>query len=87
MFAYLLIVYDLKSVNENYWCSSSAACQEKKTDWTPRLFSFDKSQMIKVHYISPQFWHFSFSEAQNDQGVTQLVIKPFDIFLASKIVG
>ena len=29
--------------------------------------------MIKIHYISPEFRHFSFLGGQSDQGVTQLV--------------
>ena len=43
--------------------------------------------MIKIHYISPDFRHFSFLEDQSDHEETQLVIKPFDIFQTSRIMG
>ena len=29
-----------KNVHENYWCCSSIACQEKRTDWILRIFTF-----------------------------------------------
>ena len=43
--------------------------------------------MIKLHFISPYFQNFSFFEGQSDQGVTQLVIKPFGISQTPRIVG
>ena len=70
-----------KKVHENYWCCSSMACQEKETDRILRIFTFnDKNQL----YL-PIFLTLHFFEGQSDQ-VTQLVIKPFDISQASRIV-
>ena len=72
-----------KKVHENYWCCSSIACQEKGTDLILRIFTFnDKNQL----YL-PIFLTLHFFEGQSDQGVTQLVIKPFDISQTSRIVG
>ena len=73
----------LKKVHENYWCCSSIACQEKGTDLILRIFTFnDKNQ-----FYLPIFLTLHFFEGQSDQGVTQLVIKPFDISQTSRIVG
>ena len=72
-----------KKVHENYWCCSSIACQEKGTDRILRIFTFnDKNQL----YL-PIFFTLHFFEGQSDQGVTQLVIKLFDISQTSRIVG
>ena len=72
-----------KKVHQNYWCCSSIACQEKGTDRILRIFTFnDKDQL----YL-PIFLTIHFFEGQSDQGVTQLVIKPFDISQTSRIVG
>ena len=72
-----------KKVHENYWCCSGIACQEKETDRILRIFTFnDKNQL----YL-PIFLALHFFEGQSDQGVTQLVIKPFDISQTSRIVG
>ena len=72
-----------KKVHENYCCCSSIACQEKGTDRILRIFTFnDKNQL----YL-PIFFTLHFFEGQSDQGVTQLVIKLFDISQTSRIVG
>ena len=72
-----------KKVLENYWCCSNIACQEKGTDRILRIFTFnDKNQL----YL-PTFLTLDFFEGQSDQGVTQLVIKPFAISQTSRIVG
>ena len=72
-----------KKVHENYWCCSSIACQEKGTDRILRIFTFnDKNQL----YL-PIFLALHFFEGQSDRGVTQLVIKPFDISQTPRIVG
>ena len=65
-----------KKVHENYCCCSSIACQEKGTD---RILTFnDKFKNDKLYLPIFLTLHFFF-EGQSDQGVTQLVIKPFDI--------
>ena len=77
-----LIVYSIKKVHETYWCSSSVACKEKRTDWILRMFTFnDKNLLYLIIFTFPLF------EGQSDQGVTQLAIKPFDIFQTSRIVS
>ena len=43
--------------------------------------------MTKIHYITLFLKRFSFYEGQRDQGVTQLVIKPFEIFQTSRTVS
>ena len=70
-------------VHENYWCCSSIACQEKGTDWILRIFTFN----VKNRLYLPIFLTIHFFEGQSDHGVTQLVIKPFDICQTSRIVG
>ena len=64
-----------KKVNENYWCCSSIACQEKGTDWILRIFTFNDKNRLYLPIIST----LQFFEGQSDQAVTQLVIKPSDI--------
>ena len=71
-----------KKVHENYWCFSSISCQGKGTDWVLRIFSFNDKNRLYVRLIST----LQFFESQNDQGVTQLVIKPFEISQTSRIV-
>ena len=65
-----------KKVHKYYWCCSSIACQEKGTDWIFRIFTFNDKNRLYLPIISTLM----FFEGQSDQGVTQLVIKPFDIF-------
>ena len=68
-------MYSTEKVHETYWCSSSIACQEKRTDWILRIFPFnDKNQLYLPIILTLQFF-----EVQNDQAVTPLVIKPFSI--------
>ena len=43
--------------------------------------------MIKIHIISSHNFHTSVFEGQSDQGVKQLVIKPFDTSQSSRIVS
>ena len=69
--------------NENYWCCSSIACQEKGTDLIFRIFTFNDKNRLYL----PIFLTLHFFEGQSDQGVTQIVIKPFDISETSRIVG
>ena len=76
-------VYSIKKVQENYWCCSGIACQEKRTDWILRIFTFNDKNRLYLPVIST----LHFFEGQSDQGVTQLVIKPFDISQTSRIVG
>ena len=86
MLTYLrnLMVDSTKMVHETYWCSSSIAFQEKRTDWILKIFTFnDKNPSFLPITLTLQF----FFEDQSDQGVTQLVIKPFGIFLTSRIVS
>ena len=78
-----LIVYSTKMVHENYRCSRSITSQEKRTDWILR----NSLVMKKINNISLKFWHFSFFDSQSDQGITQLVIKPFGISQALRIVS
>ena len=72
-----------KKVHENYWCCSSIACQEEGTDRILRIFTFNDKNRLSL----PIFLTLHFFEGQSDQGVTQLVIKPFDISQTSRIVG
>ena len=72
-----------KKVHENFWCCSSIACQEKGTDWIPRIFTFNDKNRLYL----PLILTLMFFEGQKDQGVTQLVMKPFDISQTSIIVG
>ena len=52
-----LIVYSIKKVHRNYWCSSSMACQEKRTDWILRIFTFnDKNPWYLPIILTVQFF-------------------------------
>ena len=55
-----------KKVHENYWCSSSIACQEKGTDWILKIFTFNDKNQLYLPIIST----FQFFEDQSDQGGT-----------------
>ena len=72
-----------KKIHEIFWCCSSIACQEKGTDSILRIFTFNDKNRLYPPIISTVM----FFEGQSDQGVTQLVIKPFDISQTSRIVG
>ena len=76
-------MYSIKPVRENYFCSSSIACQERRKDWIPRIFTFNNKDRLYL----PIILTLQFFEGQRDQGVTQLVIKPFYISQTSRIVG
>ena len=65
------------------WCSSSIACQEKRTAWILRIFTFDDKNPLYL----PIILRLQFFSGQSDQGVTQLVIKLFDMSQTSRIVG
>ena len=73
----------MKKVLENCWCSSSIACQEKRTYWILRIFTVNDKNPLYLPMIST----LQFFEGQSDQGVTQLVIKPFDLSQTSRIVS
>ena len=70
-----------KKVDETYWCSSSTAYQEKRTDWILRIFTFDDKNLFYLPKIST----LHFFENQSDQGATDLVIKPFSISQSSRM--
>ena len=78
-----LIVHSIKKVDETYWCSSSTAYQETKTDRILRIFTFDDKNLFYLPIIST----LHIFEDQSDQGVTDLVIKPFGIFQSSRMVN
>ena len=59
------------------------ACKEKRTDWILRIFTFNDKNPLYLPLIST----LQFFKGQSDQGVTQLVIKPFGIFQTSRIVS
>ena len=82
-FATTLIVHSMKKFHENYWCSSSIACQEKRTDCVLRIFFFN----YKNPSYLPIILTLQFFEGQSEQGITQLVIKPFGITQSSRIVS
>ena len=46
-----LIVYSIKKVHENYWCSSSITCQEKRTGWILRIFTFNDKNPLHFPII------------------------------------
>ena len=46
------IVYSIKKVHENYWYSNSISCQEKKTDWILRIFTFNDKNPLYLPIIS-----------------------------------
>ena len=62
-----------KKVYETYWCSSNVAYQDKRTDWILGIFTFKDKNPLYLPITST----LHFYEGQSDQGVTQLVIKPF----------
>ena len=64
----------IKKVHKTCWCSSSIACQEKRTDWILRIFTFNDKNPLYLPIISTLQCFF---EGQSDQEVTQVVIKPF----------
>ena len=78
-----LIMCSIKKVHETFWYSCSIACKEKKTDWIVRIFTFNDKNPSYHSLIST----LQFFEGQSDQGVSQLVIKPFGIFQTSRIVS
>ena len=82
-FVTTLIVYFIKKVDETYWCSSSVAYQEKRTDWILRIFTSNDENLFYLPIISVLY----FFEGKSDQGATELVIKPFDISQSSRIVS
>ena len=47
-----------KKVHETYWCSGSIACQEKRTDWTLRIFTCNEKNPLYLPIISTLqfFW-------------------------------
>ena len=53
-----LIVHSTKRIHETYWCSSSTACQVKRTDWILRISIFnDKtSSYILITMTLQCFW-------------------------------
>ena len=71
-----------KKIDETYWCSSSTAYQEKRTDWILRIFTFDDKNLF---YPPPKISTLHFFEDQSDQGATDLVIKPFSISQSSRM--
>ena len=71
---------DLNSVfhikgSGTYWCSSSVACLETRRDWILRILTFNDKNPLNFCIISK----LQIFEGQSEQGVTQLVIKPFGI--------
>ena len=81
-FLITLIVYSTKKVHKPYWCSSIIACQGKRTDWILRIFTCNEKNPLCL----PTILTLQFFEGQNDQGVTQLVIKSFGISQTLRIV-
>ena len=71
-----LIVYSIKKFHETHSCSSSIAFLEKRTGWTLRIFTFNDKNPLNLPIISTLQFLF---EGQRDQGLTQLVKKPFEI--------
>ena len=63
------------------------AVQHTKKNEQIGYLEYSLLTMTKISYISQQFQHFSFFESQSDQGVTQLVIKPFCISQTLKTVS
>ena len=60
-----LIVYFIKKVNETYWYSRSIACQEKRTDWILRIFTFHDKNPLYLPIVSTLY---SFMRVKSDQG-------------------
>ena len=65
------------------WCSSNIAYKEKRTALILRIFTFDDKNPLYL----PIILRLQFFSGQSDQGVTQLVIKLFDMSQTSRIVG
>ena len=78
-----LIVYSIKKVHKTYWCPSSIAYQEKKIDCVLKIFTFNDKNPLYL----PIVLILHFFEGQSDLGVTQSVIKPFDMSQSSRIVS
>ena len=51
-FLTILIVHSLKMIHENNWCSSSIACQNKRTDWMLRIFTINDKNPLYLPIIS-----------------------------------
>ena len=49
-FLTILIVYSIKKIHEN-WCSSSIACQDKRTDWILRIFTINDKNPLYLPII------------------------------------
>ena len=77
-----LIVYYIKNVLETYFYSSSIACQKKRADWILRIFTFNDKNALYLPIITTRLFL-----RVGDQGLIQLVIKPFDISQTFAIVG
>ena len=59
-------MYCAKMVHETYLCSSSVACQEKRTDWILRIFTFnDKNSLYLPIILTLQFLWGSKSSRSN----------------------
>ena len=74
------MVYSTKKIHETYWCSSSIAYQDETIDWLLRIST-------KNPLYPPIVSTLHFFEGHNDQGETQLVIKPFGITRSAKTVS
>ena len=66
----------MKMFHETYWCTSSIAWQQKRKDWILRIFTFNDKNPLYLNV----FWHFRDLDGQSDQGIVQLVTKPFGIY-------
>ena len=57
-FVITLIVYSTKRFMKLTWCSSCIACQEKRTDWILRIFTFNDKNSLYLPIISTLqfFW-------------------------------
>ena len=60
-----LIAYSIKKVYETYWCSSSIAFQEKRTDWILIIFTFnDKNPLChRITLILQYLWRSKWSRS------------------------
>ena len=76
-------MHSTKRFNKTYFCSSGIASQEKRADWILRIFTFNNKNPPYLPISST----LQFFEGQSDEGVTQLVIKPFGVFQLSRIVS
>ena len=76
-------MYSIKKLHETCHYSRSIARKEKrKTEYLEYYFFNDKNPLYLPLISTLQFF-----EGQSDQGVIQLVIKPFSIFQTSRIVS